>query len=260
MFPKDIQNKIITLVIPSVIVLLCLFFSCKNRFVKVIATSKSGRPGIVYEYSDKEDTLSYKIKVYYPDGRIQKEATVMDGKYVGKKITYFHNGRIYQVDSLLYPCDKQYFVCDGILTRYNENGSISQEFTVRNGQFNGLSKHYDNNGRLVKTYYLKDDSIKDGDYFEYYSNGNIARKAKFENDTLVGLEFFFQQNGDTLKYYSHVDGQMNFPYKKWLGNGNTLYGVHLKGEAVLWTWQDKDGKVLKRQTILPSTSGYIIPE
>jgi antitoxin component YwqK of YwqJK toxin-antitoxin module len=235
------------------------FFGCKQKLVKVIAKTKSGRPAVVFEYPDGRDTLTYTIKVYYPDGKLHKEAQVREGKYVDKKITYFPSGRIYQIDSLSQPCDKQAYACDGILLRNNENGSISQRFEIKNGLINGLSKHYDGNGILVKAYYLKDDSIKDGEYFEYYNNGRVSRKASYRNDTLVGIEYFFDENGDTSKYYSHDAGQIDFPAKKWLQSGNVVYGTHFKGDIVLWTWYDRNGKVLKREKVGPTKAGYVFP-
>jgi antitoxin component YwqK of YwqJK toxin-antitoxin module len=236
------------------------FFGCKQKSVKVVARTKSGTPSVVLEYPDRSDTLTYTIKVYYPEGKLHKEAQVQDGKYVGEKITYFPNGKIYQIDSLSTPCDKLLYLCDGVLIRYNENGSISQRFEVKNGQFNGLSKHYDEQGILVKTYYLKDDSIKDGEYLEYFKNGKIAGRANYRNDTLIGMEYGFNENGDTLIYYSHHAGKLDLPFKKWLPNGNTLYGIRLNGDSVLWTWYDKNGRVLKLEKVGATKSGYLIPD
>jgi len=87
---------------------------------------------------------------------------------------------IYQIDSLSHPCETQVNACDGILIRFNENGTISQHFIIKDGYFNGLSRHYDGNGKLVKEYYLKYDSIKDGEYREYHDNGKIFCSATYK--------------------------------------------------------------------------------
>jgi antitoxin component YwqK of YwqJK toxin-antitoxin module len=197
--------------------------------------------------------------MYYPDGQLQRIAQVVNGKYVGVIRTYFNSGKLYELDSLISACDVSSGECDETLIRYSENGKLSQRFTVRAGHFNGLSQQFDQKGLLAKEYELVDDSIKNGVYREFYDNGKILRSATLHMDTLVGYEYIFKENGDTLKYYSHYQGQMDFPYKIWLEDGGTAYGVRLKGEMVLWTWYDKNGNILKRQTATPSKSGYVLP-
>ena len=156
--------------------ILCMLYSlaifqicaCRNPVKKVMAKNKDGSISVVYELPDKNDTLNFVMKIYYPNGRLQRMATVVNGKYSGKIITFWPSGKVYQVDSLYQPCDMNVRDCNEILYRYNENGSISQQFTVAGGSLNGLSRHYNGNGVLVKEYYLINDSIKDGDYKEYF--------------------------------------------------------------------------------------------
>jgi antitoxin component YwqK of YwqJK toxin-antitoxin module len=244
---KNNQSINFRLLLLPYILLFILFIqtiSCNGPTKKVMAKNRNGTPGVIYEYPDRSDTLNYLIKVYYPDGKIQKEAAIKNGKYVGEKITYFHNGKIYQIDSLSQPCEKELNDCDGTLIRFNENGTISQRFTVKEGNFNGLSQHYNGHGNLVKEYYLIQDSIKDGQYREYYDNGRISCLASYKNDTLEGYEYFFAENGDTVKYYNHYKGNLDFPYKKWLENGKILFGNYLDKDEkfVVWKWYRKTGE------------------
>ena len=193
---------------------------------------------------------------------MQKEATIKNGEYVGEKITYFHNGKIYQIDSMSQPCRMDVNACDGVLIRFNENGTISQHFTIKNGYFNGVSQHYDGHGKLVKEYYLLNDSIKDGMYKEFYDNGKTSRLASYRNDTLIGYEYFFKENGDTIKYYNHYKGDLDFPYKKWLDNGHILLGNYgdKTSKYVVWKWYDKTGKEIKTKILRPSKIGFVTPE
>jgi antitoxin component YwqK of YwqJK toxin-antitoxin module len=156
----------------------------------------------VYELPDRSDTLNYTLKMYYPDGQLQRIAQVVNGKYVGVIRTYFNSGKLYELDSLISACDVSSGECDETLIRYSENGKLSQRFTVRAGHFNGLSQQFDQKGLLAKEYELVDDSIKNGVYREFYDNGKILRSATLHMDTLVGYEYIFKENGDTLKYYS----------------------------------------------------------
>jgi antitoxin component YwqK of YwqJK toxin-antitoxin module len=229
---------------------------------KVIAKNKNGTPGIVFEYEDRNDTLNFDVKVYYPDGILQKEATIRQGKYVGRKMTYFHNGKPYQIDSLSQPCPINIDACDGAVIRYNENGSVSQRFTVKDGEFNGLSKHYDGRGKLIKEYILTHDSIKNGLYREFYDNGRISYLAYYSRDTLTGYEYFFKENGDTVKYYNHYKGVMSFPYKIWLDNGGTLYGEYKDSsmKEVVWKWLDKSNKEIKQRLMQAGPNGFNVPQ
>lgn len=243
------------------IIIICLF-SCKNDYKKIVAMNRNGTPGLVYEYANKNDTANFKVKIYYPDGRLQKEGAVVNGKYVGEIITYFHNGKIYEMDSLSEPCDIDSSPCTGALSRYNENGTISQRFSVIHRHVSGLSQNYDGKGILVKEYYLTQDSIKNGEYREYYDNGKLLYKAIYKNDTVIGYSYFFKENGDTLKYFLNYKGAMDLPYKKWLDNGDILTGNFLdktKQKAV-WKWYDKNGKEVKRKIVYQTKEGFISPE
>ena len=206
---------------PSILVLL---FSCKSDMQKTMAKFRNGSPAVVYYYPNKADTSHFVVKYYFQNGRIEKEATLQKGKFVGKKITYFPNGKIYQVDSLSMPCDTNAYACDGTLVRYNENGTLSQRFVIAHGAFNGLSKHYDNNGILVKEYELLNDSIKDGSYKEFYKNGKPYFTTTFKNNIPAGFPCIFDSNGDSLEFFNFDKGVLHFPYKRWLENGQILVG------------------------------------
>ena len=89
--------------------------------------------------------------------------------------------------------------CDEILLRYNENGTLSQRFCVKSGSFNGVSKHYNSNGVLVKEYYLIDDCIKDGEYKEFYENGNVLMRNYADTSGKIVVWKWYDINGKELK-------------------------------------------------------------
>jgi antitoxin component YwqK of YwqJK toxin-antitoxin module len=242
------------------VLLLLLLLACDRPKVKILRRFSSGKVMAQLEFPDNSDTSHFFIKTFYQDGEIKKEAEVRNHKYVRRKIVYFKNGGIYQIDSISKPCDTSSNACDGELIRYNDNGTISQRFAVQNNQLNGLSEHYDSKGVLVKTYYLVNNTIKNGEYKEYYPNGNVALRAKYQMDTIVGYEYYFKDNGDTLKFFFNDKGQIDFPYKKWLEHGSTVYGIHLMGQEVLWTWRDSTGRIIKQQTSKPTKNGYTVPD
>jgi hypothetical protein len=247
------RNQFISLLlVPS------LMIGCHSASKRIIEKFANGNPKVIYELSDRNDTLNYTLNIYYPAGQLHRTRQVTNGKYSGIITTYYASGKIYELDSLTAACDIATGECDGTRSIFYENGILAERFLMKGGRFIGLSLHYDEKGHLAKAYNLID-TVNDGIYKEFYDNGKVMRLATFHMDTLVGNEYIFKENGDTLKCFSHYQGQMDFPYKIWLDDGGTVYGVHLTGEKVLWTSYDKKGNIIKKAIAVPSKSGYVIP-
>ncbi|HVU57557.1 MAG TPA: hypothetical protein VHD83_20985 [Puia sp.] len=235
--------------------------SCRQKMERVVAKYKNGMVAIVREYSDRSDTANFIMTQFYLDGKIERTGRVHKGYYVGNIITYYKNGVRSQLDSFLFPCPMEWGACDMILFYYNENGTIAQRFTVKQGVKSGLCQQYDSRGILAKAYYLENDSIKNGDYKEYFDDGRVFRQMTYHMDTIVGKECIFKENGDTLLWDQYYKGQKSFPFKKWLDDGTTVEGdlVDDKSKAVVWTWRNREGKEIKKETRLPGKSGYVVP-
>jgi antitoxin component YwqK of YwqJK toxin-antitoxin module len=235
--------------------------ACDYKLKKISKKYPDGTAAIVYDYPDKRDTLNYEMKIYFPTGKIQQELKVEKGKIVGAPIYFYPDGKISEIDSLMQPASIPANSWNGTMTCFYENGKISGRFIVKNGDVNGLTQHYNENGVLVKEYFVINDSIKNGEYNEFYPDGKLLRKATYSNDTLVGTEYIFKENGDTLKYNDYHNGRSSFPFKKWLDNGNVLEGNYLDGKhkAVLWRWYDKNGKEIRRKIAYPIKGAYVHP-
>jgi antitoxin component YwqK of YwqJK toxin-antitoxin module len=228
----------------------------------VKARHRDGSTAVLFEYPDKEDTLTYIMKTYYSDGKLKRQATVKDGKFTGNIKEYWHNGNMRQLDSLLQPCDIKTQNCNEVLLRYHENGSLAQRFIQTNGVLSGLAEQYDSNGVLKIVYHLKNDSINDGEFIQYYNNGNVAVKATYQMGTMVGEEYFFQVNGDTLRYFQIRDEKPSIPLAKWLENGTVVKGdyINAKRDAVLWKWYDKSGKEIREKIEYRQGGGFVVPK
>jgi antitoxin component YwqK of YwqJK toxin-antitoxin module len=239
-----------------------LFICCGTKSKKVIKRYPDGKVLSVIDYPNKYDSTSCKISVYYHNGAKGKELIMQNGKYIDRKVTYHVNGVIEQIDSLSEPCDTSLDECNGKLIRYYKNGNILQRYMVQNGAHNGLTQQYNINGILIKTYILKHDSVKNGEYKEFHNNGKVAYMATYKNDTIVGYQYFFNEKGDTIKYYQTFNGQMDFPYKKWLPNGLIIIGDYTNNieKSVTWKWFDKTGKEVKRKIAYPTKDGFTSPE
>jgi len=230
--------------------------SC-NR-AKVIDRHSNGKPKEERTYLNK-DCTDFKIVQYYPSGQVSFEGNVVNNLFVGQKINYFENGKIKQIDSLEKPCALDFCCCDGIVKRYWENGNLQETFINRNGVENGLVFTYDTLERLEAKYEMVN-GRKNGKAEKYFDDGVLAFKAIFQNDTIQGFATYFYGTGDTLKMMKYNGNDMDFPYYKWLKNGQIIKGEVINdGEQILWSWMDKNRNILRTKTVKFATE-IIVPD
>jgi antitoxin component YwqK of YwqJK toxin-antitoxin module len=245
----------------AILLLTVGMFSCKRPGRK-IERYKNGMIGIIYEYPDKRDTNTYTYVENYPNGRLHKQFSVQHNMIVGSPTIYYPNGTIYQIDSAFHQRNVYSQFWDGITKRYYKNGTLLARLPVKKGVFEGLTKTFNEKGVLLKEYFLIHDSIKNGPYTEFYPDGTISVKATFNNGLLDGMMYYFDEKGDTSKYYNCDKGDIVMPYKKWLDNGNTLYGDYAdeSEKAVTWKWYTKEGKLIKKERRYLRNGGFVAPE
>jgi len=105
-----------------------------NGLLKNIANFKDGqREGLVEEYSE--------------DGTLIKEGEFHKGKVFGFFNTYYPNGQI--ESKYHYIIDGRHSVQHGPFTNYYESGQIESEGNFNDGQFDGIFRDYDENGKLI---------------------------------------------------------------------------------------------------------------
>jgi antitoxin component YwqK of YwqJK toxin-antitoxin module len=194
---------------------------------------------------------SYEIINYYDNGNISRKATVVNYKYVGAKFFYFKSGKIAQIDSIENSCDTNFYNCDGKIVRYYENGKISQRYTVKNNEFEGLSEQYDANGLIVKRYMMINDSTKTGIYEEFHKNGMISLKSTKQNNMLCGLVYLFDERGDTTQYFESDSDKISLPYKTWKIDRRALLikFSNPQKDSIMYEWFNNKGILIKSKTL-----------
>lgn len=75
-------------------------------------------------------------------------------------------------------------VLDGKFKKWYKNGNLMAETKYKDGKRVGETKIYDENERIEKICFYRDDKL-DGKY-ETYQNGEIVEKGKYKNDIKVG--------------------------------------------------------------------------
>jgi antitoxin component YwqK of YwqJK toxin-antitoxin module len=250
--------------VKNVFILLILFVpvACKIARKRIVGRFPNGKVALIYYYPNKNDTLTFNSIEYYSSGQIHRRDSIQNGRVIGNSTIFYPNGKIYEIDSITNLPEIYGNRWDGKMTRYYENGNISEQFIIRKGIVDGLTRHYDESGILIKEYSLKD-TTKNGEYKEFYKNGQLSFETTYLKGVPVGFEYFFGEKGDTIKYYAinHM-GEISLPYKRWLANGEVLTGnfIDTSQNSAIWIWLTKDGKEFKRKVEHSDMKTFVSPE
>lgn len=137
-----------------------------------------------------QETEDYK-KFYYPDGTIQSEGTIRNGKPDGYWKTYFKNGKIKSEGNRLN------YELDSIWKFYNEAGLIILEINYSNGNKNGDKKTYNEKGWLEKNEVFKDDTLN-GESTYFFESGKVWKTIPFMKGKQSGFGYEYAEDDGRL--------------------------------------------------------------
>lgn len=170
------------------------------------------------------------VKLYYPNGKIASEGTMVKGKPDGYWITYYLNGvrksegnrRNFLLDSVWIFFDEKgdttekinfvlgkrngyYFKYDvkNVLNIGNVNYVVSKELFV-NDKREGLSYYYYENGRIKEVINYKDGK-KHGAGREFDRDGKVITLYEFFNDYMIDRQYVNRYNNKGLKQGTWLD-------------------------------------------------------
>lgn len=141
---------------------------------------------------------------------------------------------------------------DTIVEEFYPDGSIKSEITMKNNIRNGLTKNYDEKGRLVSTAeYINDKH--EGWLINYNpENGKITTKAMFKDDEQDGFVYQYYREGKLFRESTYVKGRLNGVIKTYWPDGKlkaeNTYNMG-KPEIGLKEY-DKSGNLLKQPEIV----------
>jgi antitoxin component YwqK of YwqJK toxin-antitoxin module len=141
---------------------------------------------------------------------------------------------------------------DEFTVEYYPDGTLKSEIQVKNGVRNGITKNYDDKGRLVSTAELVDDKYE-GWMINYNPDNNkITAKALYKNDQQNGPATLFYSDGQLYREMTYVDGRVDSIVKTYWPGGKLQAEVFFKkGEpAVGLKEYDKNGTPVKQPTIV----------
>jgi uncharacterized protein len=238
--PAIMMNRQLTILTFAFII-----FSCSSKEErKVVQTFPSGKTEKEIVYLNSKDTLDYSEVLYFENGQIKStrdfhngrfngkiidfydngkkkfEGTTQMSSFVGIKYDYDENGKITQTDSLFKKCPVMDCCCDGIVTRFYQNGKTKERFTNKSGKING-------------------------EIISFYENGQIKSKRNFINDKEDGVSKYWSENGKLTKekeyHFGLADGTTIEYYDDYKVQGKYINGKE-EGE---WKYTDTLGKVIQ---------------
>ena len=156
------------------IVLFIFLISCKSK-TEIIDKFPDGKPKKIIEHIGKN---KFYEKKYYENGVLEEIKYFENDKQEGEQVNYRKDGT--KIGYSIYKNG----IRNGLSQEIYQNGKIAFEGTTVNGEFEGLSKWYFENGEMQSLQYrhLSKDS---GWGYEFNLKGDTIRRTydKSENDT-----------------------------------------------------------------------------
>ena len=100
---------------------------------------------VIFVNKDEDAKNSYKQNSFYPDGKLQSEGALKNGKMDGKWIYYYQNGKKWS---------EGYFkegLEEGLRTAYYDNSQKRYEGEFKDGKKIGTWKFWDDKGKPAQT-------------------------------------------------------------------------------------------------------------
>lgn len=218
------------------------------------------------------DVIQGEKQWFFPNGDLQKAVVFLDGKEEGFSVEYDLNGTVIteeQYDGGYLKSREEYNRYDsngqktGAWREYYPNGKLKTEENYKNGQKFGISKTYNEKGKLVDIKdMLSDTAAANTDivlldlYKEYYKGGKIKLVGGLSNglrngiyreyDTLGNLTNGYIYENDTLISEGMIlfDGTYQGFWKSYYpGGGLQSQGTYTSGvPSDLWVYYYSNGK------------------
>jgi len=139
-----------------------------------------------------------------------------------------------------------------VIEEFYPDGTIKSEVQVKDGLRNGLSKNYDERGRLTSTAEFVDD-MYNGWMINYNpDNGKVTAKALYKNDNQHGPATLNYTDGSLYREMFYVDGRVDSIVKTYWPDGSLQAEVFFKkgSPAIGLKEFDKTGKPIVQPTLV----------
>lgn len=138
------------------------------------------------------------VKIYYPNGQVSSEGTIIDGKPDGYWISYYVTG-VKKSEG-----KRTKFMLDSTWVFYNQSGELIEEINYQLGVRSGyaLKYSYDNPERpgmktlISKELYINDK--KEGNSYYYYNTGELKESVYYSNGRKQGSAREFDKDSTII--------------------------------------------------------------
>lgn len=143
-------------------------------------------------------------KIFYPNGSLQSEGFLKDGKPEGYWISYYPTG-VKKSEGR-----RTNYQLDSILVFYNLVGDTVSKMSYLNGLKNGYTfKYYEEPEQAIGKYISKELFVNDqleGTAYYYYESGLVKEMANYANNKREGFSYEFEKDGRIVAIYSYRKG------------------------------------------------------
>ncbi|MBI5346174.1 MAG: hypothetical protein HZB76_03425 [Chlamydiae bacterium] len=177
-------------------------FNTSQPYQKVLRT---------YSKDNDGKTIS-KLTTYHPNGQLCKYLELKDARAYGKYQEYYPSGNL-KIDAFVIGGEpdinsQDNWLFDGLSQVYDENQTLTSQFTYQKGSLEGEAKYYHSNSQIKKLIPYQKNEIE-GEVLEYKENGDLVCKTKYikgkKQGTCIGywgkdnIAFMEDYENDLLK-------------------------------------------------------------
>jgi len=158
--------------------------------------------------ASNEIEIKFNIQNQYSKNPRYELIFYSDGKEIAKRI--FEKGKtILSVGE----------IPDGKVIEYYYGGNIKNIFSYNNGKLNGKA-------------------------FSFYENGKLKKEGIYLDDNPIGITKMYYENGKLMVEFK-IENNKNVYYKDYYENGQLKQEVYYKGDEIIRTMYDINGRIIK---------------
>lgn len=135
--------------------------------------------------------------LYYENGRISSEGTMVNGQPDGYWKTYYESGKLKSEGN------RKNFLLDSIWKFYDENEKLILEITYKNDKKNGIRRTYQENEIIEENF---TDDVKQGSTLYYYADGKLKKRVPFVNGIEDGMAYEYDPDGTIITMIEYKKG------------------------------------------------------
>ncbi|WP_232555693.1 hypothetical protein [Klebsiella variicola] len=179
---------------------------------------------------------------YFPDGKVKEKNVYRQGKVVGESMTYYPSG---QVRFISHKNDNGND--DGVTEEYSNEGKLISTATYKDGKQLAKKNWYEN-GQLKQEVLFDNAGRREGVSREWFANGKLYTAVSYKQGIKEGRSEEWQENGQPKSLFMYKNGKLDGEYQYWNERGKLLYSTQYKDDKKNGPdrrWSEDTGKMIE---------------